>query len=61
MDTLAERLDSKLREWTSETAEDVRRRIAEIMDLADQDVLDIGRSREFEQAVLDMVDDSSSR
>ncbi len=31
------------------------------MDLADQDVLDIGRSREFEQAVLDMVDDSSSR
>jgi hypothetical protein len=31
------------------------------MDLADQDVLDIGRSRELEQAVLDTLDDSSSR
>ena len=44
MDVLAERLDAKLREWKPELAEQVRQRIAEIMDLADQDVLDVMRS-----------------
>ena len=60
MDALLEKLDTRLREWKSETAEDVRQRVAEIIDLADQDALDLARSREIEQAVLDMLDEPSS-
>ena len=41
MDALAERLDSKLREWRPETAEIVRRRVAEIIEVTDQDALDV--------------------
>lgn len=41
MDILVERLDTKLQEWEPSTAAEVRERIAEIMDLADQGVLDI--------------------
>ena len=44
MDVLAERLDAKLREWKPDLAAQVRQRIAEIMDLADQDVLNVQRS-----------------
>ncbi len=61
MDTLVERLDTKLREWTPSTAEQVRQRIAEIMDLADHDALDVGRSRAVEQDVLDLLDESPTR
>ena len=39
MDALVERLDTKLREWTPGTAEQVRQRIVEIIDLADHDAL----------------------
>ena len=45
MDALAERLDSKLREWKPETADLVRRRVAEIIEVTDQDALDVLRSR----------------
>ena len=38
MDVLVERLDAKLREWEPNTVAEVRRRVAEIIDLADQDV-----------------------
>ena len=61
MDALAERLDTKLREWKPDTAGDVRARIAEIIELADHDVLDIARSRSVEQSVLDVLDGPSSR
>ncbi len=61
MDALLEKLDNKLREWKPETASDVRQRVIEIMDLADQDALDLLRSRELEQAVLDLLDESASR
>jgi hypothetical protein len=47
MDALAEQLDAKLREWTPETAAHVRQRVVEIMELADQDVLDIHRGPWF--------------
>ena len=43
MDALVERLDAGLREWKPETAAQVRERVAEIIDLADHDVLDLVR------------------
>ncbi len=61
MDILAERLDQKLREWSKETAEQVRSQVVEIIELADQGLLDIVRSRQVEQEVLDLVDEPTSR
>lgn len=61
MDVLAERLDAKLREWEPNTVTEVKERIAEIIDLADQDVLDIMQSRSIEQEVLHLLDDPVSR
>ena len=61
MDALAEQLDTKLREWTPETAAQVRQHVAEIMALADHDVLDVMRSRAVEQEVLDLLDAPTSR
>jgi hypothetical protein len=58
MDALAEKLDSRLREWRPETAAEARERIAEVIDLADLDVLDLARSRVAEQEVLDLLYDS---
>lgn len=60
MDALAERLDEKLRQWNQDTAEQVRQRVAEIIDLADQDALDIMRSRTVEQEVLDLLDEPTT-
>ena len=60
MDVLAERLDAKLREWKPDTAAEVKERIAEIIDLTDQDALDIMRSRAVEQEVLDLLDEPIS-
>ena len=61
MDTLVEKLDAKLRQWKPDTAEQVRQRVAEIMDVADQDALDIMRSRAVEQEVLDHLDEPTTR
>ena len=61
MDALIEKLDSKLKEWKLETAVDVRARITEIIEFADQDVLDIARSRVVEQSVLDILEGPPSR
>jgi len=61
MDALAEQLDAKLREWTPETAAHVRQRVTEIIELADQDVLDIMRSRIVEQEVLEILNASTPR
>ncbi|OGB99110.1 hypothetical protein A2V82_00180 [candidate division KSB1 bacterium RBG_16_48_16] len=60
MDVLAEKLDAKLREWKPNTATEVRQRITEIIDLADQDVLDIMQSRSVEQEVLDLLDEPTT-
>jgi len=56
MDALAEQLDAKLHEWRPETADQVRQRIAEIIEMADQNALDVSRSRVVEQEVLDILD-----
>jgi hypothetical protein len=61
MDVLAERLDTKLREWEPDTAQQVRQRVAEIIDLADQDALDVMRSRAVEQEGLDLLDEPTTR
>jgi hypothetical protein len=61
MDALAVKLDSKLREWKPETAEEVRALVNEIMGLADTDSLDLVRSRAVEQEVLDLLDEPHSR
>ena len=45
MDVLAERLDKKLKEWSPETAERVRCVIAELIELADQGLLELVRAR----------------
>jgi hypothetical protein len=52
MDRVAKKLDSKLREWKPELAEVVRQQVAELIDLADHDALDIARSRKVEQQIL---------
>lgn len=61
MDTLAERLDQKLREWEPDVASQVRMRVAEIIEVADQGLLDLVRSRRAEQEVMDLLDEPSAR
>ena len=61
MDALAEWLDAKLREWKPETATQVRERVAEVIELADGDILDLIRSRASEQEVLDILDEPPTR
>jgi hypothetical protein len=61
MDVLAKRLDKKLQEWSAETAERVRCEVAELIELADQGLLEIVRSRKVEQEVLDLLDESTTR
>ena len=51
-DALAVKLDSKLREWKPEPAEEVRALLNEIMGLADDDSLNLVRSRAVEEEVL---------
>lgn len=61
MDALAERLDKKLREWSPETAEQIRTQIAELIELADRGLLDIARPRAVEQEVLDILGAPATR
>jgi hypothetical protein len=61
MDALAERLDTKLREWKPDTAAQVRQQVIEIIELADQDVLDVLRWRLMEHEVLGMLDEPTTR
>ena len=61
MDALVEKLDARLREWKPETAAQVRERVAEVIDLADHDAIDLVRSRAAEQEVLDLLDEPTAR
>jgi hypothetical protein len=60
MDKLVRELDEKLHAWTPEIAEQVRQRVAEIIELADHGALDVMRSRQAEQEVLDLLDASAA-
>jgi len=57
MDALAEKLASKLQVWKPETAQEVRGRVEEIIELADENALDLLPSRAVEQEVLDILDE----
>jgi hypothetical protein len=57
MDILAEKLNDKLSTWEPEISGTVRNYIKEIIELADQDALDLIRSRKAEQEVLDLLDE----
>ncbi len=61
MEAIAEKLENKLHEWKPETSQKVRVLVAEIIELADDDALDIGRSRSVEQEVMDILDEPSPR
>jgi hypothetical protein len=56
MTAIAEKLDRKLSDWKPETASEVEKLVAEIIDWADADALDLMRSRRLEQEVLDVID-----
>ena len=58
VDAVVEKLDEKLREWEAATANEVRHRIIEIIELADEDALDLLRSRVAEQEVMDLLDEA---
>jgi hypothetical protein len=53
---IAEKLDRKLSDWKPETAYEVEKLVAEIIDWADADALDLMRPRHLEQEVLDILD-----
>ncbi len=61
VDAIVEKLEAKLHDWKPETAAQVRECVAEIIALADQEALDLLRSRSVEQQVLDMLDEPSAR
>ena len=52
---------TKLRTWNPATAAQVRERVAEVIELADDDVLDVMRSRAREQETLDILDEPATR
>ena len=51
MTAIAEKLDRKLSDWKPETASEVEKLVAEIIDWADADALDLMRPRHLEQEV----------
>ena len=61
MEAIAEKLETKLHEWKPETSQKVRALVAEIIELADDDALDLVRSRGVEQEVLDLLDAPAPR
>lgn len=61
MDALIQELEIKLRQWQPATVEQVRRYLVEIIELADQDGLELLRSRLVEQEVLDIIDEPETR
>jgi hypothetical protein len=61
MDALIQELEIKLRQWQPATVEQVRRYLVEIIELADQDALELLRSRLVEQEVLDIIDEPETQ
>jgi hypothetical protein len=61
MDAIAEKLDAKLSQWKPEVSAEVRSLISEVIEAADEDALDVMRSRAVEQEVLDSLDESAPK
>ena len=61
MTAIVAKLDARLKQWQPQTAKEVERRVAELIELADGNVLDVARSRQVEQEVLDSLDEPQTR
>ena len=61
MDAIVEKLDAKLSQWKPEISAEVRSLISEVIKAADEDALDLMRSRGVEQEVLDCLDEPAPR
>jgi hypothetical protein len=61
MAPIVEKLNDKLNKWPAATAKRVEKLVAEIIELADHDALNLVRSREVEQEVLDIIDGREAR
>jgi len=61
MDAIAEKLDTKLGTWKPEISKEVRALVSQVIEAADNDALDMMRSRIVEQEVLDQLDEPASR
>lgn len=61
MDAIVEKLEVKLSTWKPEVSQKVRALVSQVIDAADNDALDLMRSRAVEQEVLDQIDDPPSR
>ena len=60
MNALVKKLGAKLSEWKPEMSTEVRSLISEVIDAADQDALDLIRSRAVEEEVLNSLDEPAS-
>jgi hypothetical protein len=54
---IANELEKKLSTWAPETAAEVEKLVADIIQWTDADALDLMRSRHVEQEVLDLLDE----
>ena len=61
MTAIAEQLDRKMRGWPPEKSAAVEKLVSEIIEFAEEDSLDLLRSREVEQEVLDLIDEPKAR
>lgn len=61
MTAVAARLDQKLQHWDASRATEVERLVGEIIEWADAEALDLMRSRQREQEVLDLLDEPQTR
>jgi len=61
VDAIAEKLDTKLSKWKPEISREVRALVSQVIDAADNNTLDVMRSRAVEQEVLDQLDEPASR
>lgn len=57
MTAIAEQLNRKLEKWAPDKAAQVEKLVAEIIELADEDAIDLLPSRKVTQEVMDLLDE----
>jgi hypothetical protein len=60
MTAIAEQLNRKLENWAPDKAAQVVQLVAEIIELADADAIDLLPSRQVTQEVLDLLDEGKA-
>jgi len=60
MTAIAEQLNRKLENWAPDKAAQVEQLVAEIIELADADAIDLLPSRQVTQEVLDLLDEGQT-